>query len=194
MLFYQLSVANAAPSDPGDSFIGAAAAVGTLAVGTVAIAAAKRLSSTGRACTSGKHSAGSKTPVTCVLLAQLCSRGTGTGDLPSKRSKLAPPTSQSPGYAAFAQFALASGTSAPPAPVAKQLSKADATRATAALTHPKETLQGVLTALADFEVYRRRVFADTLTLSDSASFFLLENCGPNVARYALPDQVTESPS
>ena len=129
-------------------------------------------------------------------LAQLCSRGTATGDQPSasNKPKHAPPTSQSPGFAGFVQFARERGTPAPPARIAKQLSKADATRATAALTLPKGTLRGVLTALADFEVHRRRLFADTLTLSDSASFFLLENCGPNVARYALPDQVTESPS
>jgi hypothetical protein len=90
MLLYQLSAADAAPTaptDPGDTFMGAVAAVGTLAVGTRAIAAAKRLSSSGPASTSGTHSAGSKTPVTCVLLAQLCSRGTATGDLPSKRPK-----------------------------------------------------------------------------------------------------------
>jgi hypothetical protein len=108
--------------------------------------------------------------------------------------KPAPVPSRSPGFAALNQFARACGTPPPPAPVAKQLSKADATRATEGLTLPYKTLRDVLTAVADFEVHRRRQFAGTLTLSDSASFFLLENHGPNVARYALPDQVTESPS
>ena len=75
-----------------------------------------------------------------------------------------------------------------------QLNQADATRATAALTLPNETFRRVPDAVAKFEGLRRRMFAGILKLSDSASFFLLENPGPNVARYALPDQVTESPS
>ena len=64
----RLSAADAAPTDstdPGDSFAGAAAAVGTL--GPLAIAAANRLSSTGPASTSGKNSAGSKPLSLCVL-------------------------------------------------------------------------------------------------------------------------------
>ena len=196
VFLYQLSAADAAPTDstdPGDAFIGAAAAVGTLAT-----AAAKRLSSAGPASTCGKNSAGSKPLSLCVLfhLAQLCSRGTATGDPPStsKRAKPAPIPSQSPGYAALEKFARARGSSAPPAPVARQLNKADATRATAALTLPNETLQRVSTSLAEFEVHRLSKFADTLTLSVSASWYLLANPGPNVPRYALPDQVTESPS
>ena len=129
-------------------------------------------------------------------LSQLCSRGTATGDQPStsKKQKHAPPTSQSPGFAALNQFVRASPTPAPPAPVAKQLSEADATRATAALTLPNETFRRVLDAVAEFEVVRRRLFASTLKLSDSASFFLYANPKSTAARFAMPEQVTESPS
>ena len=129
-------------------------------------------------------------------LSQLCSRGTATGDQPStsKKPKHAAPTSQSPGFAALAHFVRASPTPAPPAPLAKQLNKADATRATAALTLPNETFQRVLDALAEFEVERRHMFASIHKLSASASFFLYVNPKSNHARFAMPEQVTESPS
>ena len=99
VFLYQLSAADAAPTDstdPGDAFIGAAAAVGTLAT-----AAAKRLSSAGPASTCGKNSAGSKPLSLCVLfhLAQLCSRGTATPQVtrrprPSGRSPPQSPASR----------------------------------------------------------------------------------------------------
>ena len=129
-------------------------------------------------------------------LSQLCSRGTATGDQPStsKKPKHAAPTSQSPGFAALDQFVRASPTPAPPAPVAKQLNTADATRATAALTLPNEIFRRVLDALAEFEGLRRRMFAGILKLSDSASFFRYVNPKSNHARFAMPEQVTESPS
>jgi hypothetical protein len=187
VFLYQLSAADAAPTDSTDLVDSVCGAV-AFAAGVAGCAAA------------GLGTRGTKRPRGTQPTPSCRGRGTPLSSLDASAhlnqrwsaGGTAPATpAQAKAADALAAFAGAWGPPAPPACADRPLSEREATAAASALTLSVAGSQAVLDALVAFDQQRSALFGADLELSHGAGFFYHEGSG---GLFAMPGEVTESPS